>query len=123
MEIASSGGLLPERCLTGFQGSVKAQFLQTPLGILALDEGIDGLTELLEVDEDATVDGLFLGRRILLRGSCHPWRLGSGIPPAFPAGAGSAGTTDLTAPLPRHPGRECRDPDSRDGTRRPARSE
>ena len=30
------------------------------MGIVALDEDIDGLTDLLEVAEDPTVDGLFL---------------------------------------------------------------
>jgi hypothetical protein len=49
-----------ECCLAGFQGSLKTQFLQTSMSIVALDEGIDGLTPLLQVAEDPTVDGLFL---------------------------------------------------------------
>lgn len=57
---AYSGGLLAECCLAGFQGSLKTQFLKTPMGIVARDEGIDGLTDGLEVAEDPTVDGLFL---------------------------------------------------------------
>ena len=39
---------------------MKAQFLKAPVDIVVLDEGIDGLTDLLEVLEDPTVDGLFL---------------------------------------------------------------
>src|SRR3990170_2472411 len=50
--------------LTGFLGSSEAQFFETPMRIVPLDEFTDGATHLLDVAEHASVDRLLLERAI-----------------------------------------------------------
>ena len=46
--------------LTGFLGSSEAQFLETPMGIVSIDEFRYGTAHLLDVAEHPAVDGLLL---------------------------------------------------------------
>ena len=51
--------------LTGFLGSSEAQFLETPMRIVSLDEFADGTTYLFDVAEHAPVDCLLLESAIV----------------------------------------------------------
>src|SRR3989304_4069602 len=61
--------------LTGFLGSSEAQFLETPMRIVSLDEFTDGATHLLDVAEHASVDRLVLERAVEPLGNAVGLRL------------------------------------------------